>query len=120
MEDHLTPAGTLPADGTRGTLIGRVWLPGDPPGPAVVAVRDEGVFDLGRAAPTVSELEDLRDIAAKAGKSLFTAWHAQHNDGVDAAAKALSGQAIKRLRITWKEDVRQWHPGQEWIWQAGG
>ena len=22
--------------------------------------------------------------------------------------------------MTWKEDVRHWHPGQEWIWQAGG
>ena len=26
MQTHLTPAGTLPADGTAGTLIGRVWL----------------------------------------------------------------------------------------------
>ncbi len=71
-------------------------------------------------AATLSELEDLKRIAATAGKTLFTAWHAQHNDGVDAAAKALKGQTIKRLLITWKEDVRQWHPGQEWIWQAGG
>ena len=23
-------------------------------------------------------------------------------------------------RVTWKEDVRQWHPGQTWIWEAGG
>jgi D-galactose 1-dehydrogenase len=22
--------------------------------------------------------------------------------------------------VTWKEDVRHWHPGQAWIWQAGG
>jgi D-galactose 1-dehydrogenase len=22
--------------------------------------------------------------------------------------------------VTWKEDVRKWHPGQTWIWQAGG
>jgi D-galactose 1-dehydrogenase len=71
-------------------------------------------------AATLSELEDLKRIAASVGKTLFTAWHAQHNDGVDAAAKALSGQTIKRLLVTWKEDVRQWHPGQEWIWQAGG
>src|SRR5690606_32043696 len=21
---------------------------------------------------------------------------------------------------TWKEDVRRWHPGQKWIWTAGG
>ena len=71
-------------------------------------------------AATLSELEDLKRIASAVGKTLFTAWHAQHNDGVDAAAKALTGQSIKRLLITWKEDVRHWHPGQEWIWQAGG
>jgi len=66
MQDHLTPAAALPADGTRGTLIGRVWLPGEPPGPAVVAIRDGGVFDLGRAAPTVSELLNADDPVALA------------------------------------------------------
>jgi D-galactose 1-dehydrogenase len=24
------------------------------------------------------------------------------------------------MRIDWREDVRKWHPGQEWIWEAGG
>ena len=66
MQDHLTPAAALPADGTSGTLIGRAWLPGDPPGPAVVAIRDDGVFDLGRAAPTVSELLNADDPVALA------------------------------------------------------
>ena len=27
---------------------------------------------------------------------------------------------MKRLLVTWKEDVRHWHPGQQWIWEAGG
>jgi D-galactose 1-dehydrogenase len=22
--------------------------------------------------------------------------------------------------ISWKEDVRQWHPGQEWVFEPGG
>jgi fumarylacetoacetate (FAA) hydrolase family protein len=64
MQDHLTPAQTLPGDGTKGTLIGRVWLPGDPQGPAIVAIRGDGVFDLGRAAPTVSELLNADDPVA--------------------------------------------------------
>ena len=34
--------------------------------------------------------------------------------------KALAGWTIKRLLVTWKEDVRHWHPGQQWIWEAGG
>jgi len=66
MREHLTPDAALPADGTSGTLIGRAWLPGDPPGPAVVAIRDDGVFDLGRAAPTVSELLNADDPVALA------------------------------------------------------
>ena len=39
MQEHLTPAAALPADGPAGTLVGRAWVPGDPPGPSVVAIR---------------------------------------------------------------------------------
>ena len=56
MDQYLSPAGCLPDDGTAGTLVGRVWLPGDPPGPAVVAIREDGVFDLTHLAPTMSDL----------------------------------------------------------------
>ena len=41
----LTAKDVLPQDGTSGTLAGRVWLP-EAAGPAVVAVRGEGVFDF--------------------------------------------------------------------------
>jgi D-galactose 1-dehydrogenase len=71
-------------------------------------------------AATLSELEDLKHVAAEAGRVVFTTWHSQYNRGVDEARKALAGQRIKRLLVTWKEDVRHWHPGQQWIWEAGG
>jgi len=71
-------------------------------------------------AATLSELEDLKELATKVGKVVFTTWHAQYNKAVEEAKKALAGWTIKRLLVTWKEDVRHWHPGQEWIWQAGG
>jgi fumarylacetoacetate (FAA) hydrolase family protein len=61
MLDYLTPERTLPADGTAGTLVGRVHLPGPVPGPAVVAVRDGGVFDLTARAPTLSLLTSAPD-----------------------------------------------------------
>ena len=32
----------------------------------------------------------------------------------------LASARIKSAAIIWKEDVRRWHPNQEWIWQAGG
>ncbi|NBJ10160.1 Gfo/Idh/MocA family protein [Microvirga arsenatis] len=71
-------------------------------------------------AATLSELEDLKALAAKTGKVVFTTWHAQYNKAVEEAKKALAGWSIKRLQVTWKEDVRHWHPGQQWIWEAGG
>jgi len=60
---ELTPASCLPDDGTAGTLIGRCWLPGAHAGPAVVAVREQGVFDLSERFATVSDLLDEADPA---------------------------------------------------------
>src|SRR5437868_5485392 len=51
---------TLPDDGFAGTLIGRVWLPQED-GPAVVLIREDGVFDISRAAPTVAGLLNAGD-----------------------------------------------------------
>ncbi len=56
---------TLPADGTAGALIGRVWRP-DANGPSVVAVRHDGVHDLCAAFPTVRDLCEAPDPAAAA------------------------------------------------------
>ncbi len=59
MTLHLDPASSLPADGCAGTLIGRTWLPGE--GPAVVLVREDGVFDISTVAPTVAGLLNEAD-----------------------------------------------------------
>ncbi len=50
----------LPDDGLLGTLVGRVWAPhqGAIAGPAVVALRPDGVFDLSEHYPTMSTLLD--------------------------------------------------------------
>jgi fumarylacetoacetate (FAA) hydrolase family protein len=58
----LTARETLPEDGTKGTLVGRVWLP-QAEGPAVVAVRGDGVFDVTARFPTVSALCEEDDPA---------------------------------------------------------
>jgi fumarylacetoacetate (FAA) hydrolase family protein len=52
----------LPEDGTKGTLVGRVFLP-QVGGPAVVAVRADGVFDVSASFPTVSALCEQDDPA---------------------------------------------------------
>ena len=71
-------------------------------------------------APTVSELADLVRQAAARRCVLFATWHSQYNAGVAEAKRHLADRKIASLAITWKEDVRRWHPGQEWIWQPGG
>jgi D-galactose 1-dehydrogenase len=70
--------------------------------------------------PTVSEMIDLRREAEAKGRVIFATWHSQYNPAVDEAQRLLAGQRVRSLFIEWKEDVRRWHPGQEWIWQPGG
>jgi len=71
-------------------------------------------------AMTVSELDDLARFAESEGRVLFTTWHSQYNAAVLHARRLLAGETVKALKVTWKEDVRRWHPGQKWIWTAGG
>jgi len=63
MRARMTEAATLPVDGTAGALAGRVWRP-DVSGPAVVAIRADGVHDISRAAPTMRDLCEAADPAA--------------------------------------------------------
>ncbi len=69
---------------------------------------------------SLSEVEDLIRLAASKGLSLFASWHSRHAPAVEAARAFLADAKIASVEIIWKEDVRQWHPNQEWIWQAGG
>ncbi|UNK56719.1 Gfo/Idh/MocA family oxidoreductase [Pseudoxanthomonas daejeonensis] len=69
---------------------------------------------------TLSEVEGLAALAAGKGLSLFASWHSRYAPAVEAAREFLAGTRIRSMRVAWKEDVRQWHPGQEWIWQPGG
>jgi D-galactose 1-dehydrogenase/L-arabinose 1- dehydrogenase len=71
-------------------------------------------------ATTVAEVNDLAELAEKRGRTLFTAWHSREAAGVEPAREWLSERVIQRVRVTWKEDIRVWHPGQHWILQAGG
>jgi D-galactose 1-dehydrogenase len=70
-------------------------------------------------APTVAEMHDLTARAAERGRVIFATWHSQYNAAVDEAKARLAGKTLRRLAIEWKEDVRRWHPGQDWIWDAG-
>lgn len=69
---------------------------------------------------TVSELTPLVAAAAESGKSLFASWHSRFAPAVEPARAFLAKRNIRSAVIIWKEDVRVWHPGQRWIFEAGG
>ena len=69
---------------------------------------------------TVSEVEQLAELATQKGLSLFATWHSRYAAAVEKAKQLLVKQTINSVSVAWKEDVRKWHPGQDWIWQAGG
>jgi fumarylacetoacetate (FAA) hydrolase family protein len=75
MKFVLDVEATLPADGTAGTLVGRVWRP-DVQGPSVVAVRADGVYDISRSFPTMRDLGETGDpatsVAAAQGERIGT------------------------------------------------
>jgi D-galactose 1-dehydrogenase len=69
---------------------------------------------------TVGEVLALADRAQRQGVTLFASWHSRHAPAIEPARAWLASRKILGVTITWKEDVRVWHPGQKWIWQAGG
>nr|WP_294816208.1 Gfo/Idh/MocA family oxidoreductase [uncultured Sphingomonas sp.] len=71
-------------------------------------------------AATLTEIAALAERASARGVVLFTTWHSREAAGVEPAKAWLHGKRILAVRITWKEDIRRWHPGQEWILAAGG
>jgi predicted dehydrogenase len=96
-----------------------------PPEPRYEIAREcmlAGLHCLLEKPPTtgLAEIADLACLAEAQQMSLFTTWHAQHHSTVQAAAQALAGKRIAKMTIHWHEDVHKWHPGQKWIWQAGG
>lgn len=69
---------------------------------------------------TLAEVVALRDAAEEREVTLFTAWHSRFAPAVEAARDWLAGRTLTSAKITWREDVRVWHPGQDWIWAPGG
>ncbi|UAK26130.1 Gfo/Idh/MocA family protein [Sphingomonas nostoxanthinifaciens] len=69
---------------------------------------------------TLGEVAALAALADAQGVTLFASWHSRYASGVEAARSWLAGKTISAVSIEWKEDVRHWHPGQDWIWQPGG
>lgn len=71
-------------------------------------------------AATLSELAELERIARSQGLTLYTGWHSQHAPGVAPSRAWLAGKPVSAVDLRWCENVREWHPGQRWIWEPGG
>lgn len=97
-----TPPHVRYGDARRALLAGRHVMLEKPPG------------------ATLSEVNELMTLALTQGVSLFATWHSRHAACVQMAKDWLRDKTIQKVNVVWKEDVRRWHPGQEWIWEAGG
>ena len=69
---------------------------------------------------SLAEVYALEKLAEAKGLSLFATWHSRMAHAVAPAKAWLKDTTITRAHITWREDVRKWHPGQDWVFQAGG
>ncbi|KIG03126.1 Gfo/Idh/MocA family protein [Caballeronia concitans] len=72
---------------------------------------------------SVSEVKALHDIARSSGVTLFASWHSRAASAVEPARAWLASKEagnVRAVEVRWKEDVRRWHPGQQWIWEPGG
>jgi fumarylacetoacetate (FAA) hydrolase family protein len=110
LADHMTIAVTLPHDAKQATLAGRIWL-AEAAGPAVVAVRDGGVFDITALTPTMRELceEPDRVSIVRAGPGtwigsvediLANTPEAQRTPGKPWLLAPIDLQAIKAAGVT--------------------
>ena len=96
-----------------------------PPGPRRTIASDclaagKNVLLEKPPAGTVTEVTDIALAAKTAGRVAFATYHAQHNAAVKRAADMLAGKQVQTLQVNWKEDIRRWHPGQDWILAEGG
>jgi D-galactose 1-dehydrogenase len=109
---------------TSGIALDAVSLCTPPQGRDVLAAKaiDAGLHVMLEKPPgtSVAAVLDLQERAQRAGVSLFASWHSRAAAAVESAQKWLVGRRIERVQATWKEDIRVWHPGQDWILDAGG
>ena len=89
---------------------------------AVLLAIDSGKHVLLEKPPTSTLAEAQKIIRAgnKSAGSVFMTWHSKYAASVPLIKKILKNRPIERVDITWRENVRKWHPNQEWIWEAGG
>jgi D-galactose 1-dehydrogenase len=69
---------------------------------------------------TLAEVHQLQSLASDRGVSLYATWHSRMAQAVAPAKAWLADKRVTRAHIIWREDVRKWHPGQDWVFEPGG
>ncbi len=95
-----------------------------PPGPRMAYARKAIEAGLNvmlekPPAPTLTELRNLWSLAQSRGVTLYASWHSRMGAAVEETRRRIAEARLRRLRIDWREDVRQSHPGQDWVWEPG-
>lgn len=71
-------------------------------------------------AASLSAVRAMQEAATRANVTLFASWHSRHAPAVDPARQLLADRKIQSVEVVWAENVRQWHPGQDWILERSG
>ena len=90
---------------------------------AIAAAAIDAGLDIMVEKPPAAGLAEAAAMAAHAaaaGTVLFASWHSREAAGVAAAREWLAERKILEVTINWREDIRHWHPGQDWILGPGG
>ena len=98
MPLDLQTATSLPQDADRATLVGRLWQPGV--GPVLVAVQGDGLHDLSRLAPTMSDLLELPEPPADAVRRVLR--------GGQAPRIAALAEVLANSDATARNEDRPW------------
>ncbi|MFT3727928.1 MAG: Gfo/Idh/MocA family oxidoreductase [Terricaulis sp.] len=71
--------------------------------------------------PPAATLGAAAALAAAARRSVLSAsWHSRHAPALAPGRAWLAARKLRSVSINWREDIRVWHPGQDWILEAGG
>lgn len=71
-------------------------------------------------AAVPSQLMALADLAKLKALGLYASWHSRETSCVDLAQSWLADKQIDKVSVVWREDIRKWHPGQDWLLAEGG
>ena len=71
-------------------------------------------------AATLAEGEAIAALAAGHGVSVLAGWHSRYAPAIERMRDWVGAHRVRAVRVTWREDVRQWHPGQAWLFEEGG